>query len=70
MTDYGRSKSPSQEQIQHRVADLADAQVPATLALAAAIGLSADLAPADMQAWREAVATPVDRGPIGRLGPG
>jgi hypothetical protein len=44
--------------------------VHATLALAAAIGLSADLAPADMQAWREAAATPVDGGPIGRLGPG
>ena len=43
--------------IQRRMADVAAAQVHATLALAAAIGLSADLGAADMMAWRDAAAT-------------
>src|SRR5260370_7046163 len=40
---------------------IAVAQVHATLALAAAIGLSADLPRADADAWREVAATPVDQ---------
>ena len=41
-----------------RTADLAEAQVHATLALAAVIGLSADLPPGDVAAWRKAAAAP------------
>jgi hypothetical protein len=43
------------------MADLAEAQLHATLALAAAVGLSAYLDAADGRAWREAAG--------GRLGP-
>lgn len=42
--------------IQRRMADLADAQVHATLALAAVLGLSAHLLPAHATEWRKAAA--------------
>ena len=43
--------------VQRRIADLADAQVHALLALAAVLGLGADMGQTDERAWRK-VATP------------
>ena len=43
--------------VQRRMADLAEAQLHATLALAAAVSLSAHLDAPDGLAWREAAAT-------------
>jgi hypothetical protein len=42
--------------MQRRMAGLTDAQVHATLALAAVIGVSANLSGAGLMAWREVVA--------------
>lgn len=47
------------ERIQRRMADLAEAQVHALLALAAAVGLGSDMGQADERAWREVAATPI-----------
>jgi hypothetical protein len=41
------------------MADLAEAQLHATLALAAAVGLSAHLDTADSRAWRKAAGAPL-----------
>jgi hypothetical protein len=46
-----------EERARLQAADLADAQIHATLALAAAIGLSASLPQLDGMAWRDAAAT-------------
>jgi hypothetical protein len=53
------ARAASEAERDHRAAVLADAQVHATLALAAALGLSAHLEPAETRAWRAAAATPV-----------
>ena len=45
------------QRIQRRMADLAEAQVHATLALAAVLGISAGIGGVDMMAWREVAAT-------------
>jgi len=60
MADADESPDPAEtaERISRRMADLAEAQVHATLALAAAIGLSAATGPEDERAWRAAAASP------------
>lgn len=57
------AEMPAMERAQLRAADLTDAQIHATLALAAAIGLSADLPQLDAAAWRDVAATHVDEAP-------
>jgi len=63
MADADASPDPqvTAERIWRRMADLADAQVHPTLALAAVLGLSADVGGLDMAAWRQAAATHPER---------
>jgi hypothetical protein len=46
------------QRVPRRMADRGDAQVHATLALAAAVAIGGNLSEADMMAWREAAAYP------------
>jgi hypothetical protein len=55
--DASPDPAETAERIQRRMADLADAEVHATLALAAVLGVSANLSGADMLAWRDVAAT-------------
>ena len=54
------ARAASEAERDHRAAVLADAQVHATLALAAALGLSAHLDAAETRAWREGSSYPTD----------